>query len=283
MGYGAWSITYLFAVGLIVGDFVAKKGWNWGILCFTGLIFLPFVFCGSRVDFLSILVAEIVFLLVYSEKSLNSRVIGGAFTLLVVGAVCYIVGMIRYSMHSSIVYSIKHIGYSFSSIDNLTPHSSSRFYLSTIGDIGVSVFQVFGLLQQYKINIGLHDVILNYAWRLLPGSIFQGRPGDFVSMLPENIGGGSLHALGEGYLIHGIVGCVVFSGFFGILGAISICAGEIFKKTPSAICWLVFAFPWLILIRGGWYQFYSVIKSIEILFFILFLIIILGKIDRKLQ
>ena len=61
--------------------------------------------------------------------------------------------------------------------------AGGMFYLSTIGDLGVSVFQIVGLVQEQINNVvGMETAALTYAVRLLPGPFFANRPGpDFFS------------------------------------------------------------------------------------------------------
>lgn len=156
------------------------------------------------------------------------------------------------------------------------------FYLSTIGDIGVSVFQIVGILQeQMHLAIGMGEAILSYALRLLPGPLFANRPEDFAAQLPEAIGGGALHPLGEGYLIFGLWGCAFVGAIFGVLIAFAILAGRHYRSSRSPLSLILFMLPWLLLIRGGWYQFFALIKSIELLLLLLLALTIVGWLGKK--
>lgn len=156
------------------------------------------------------------------------------------------------------------------------------FYLSTFGDLGASVFQVVGLEQVHGV-IGLGSAMLSYTARLLPGPFFSNRPNDFWLQLPELIGGGALHPLGEGYLISGLSGCALIGAVFGVLIAISIFASGHLRSTRSPILWMVFAFPWLLLIRGGWYQFFSILKSLEILLLFISILLIISRVGCEFK
>jgi hypothetical protein len=127
--------------------------------------------------------------------------------------------------------------------------------------------------------IGISHFFHVYFLRLIPGFILQNRPGDFAFLGLINFGGGALHAIGEGFLISKMFGVLFVSFIFGLLGAFSGFFAEQFKKNPSAFSWFAFAFPWLILIRGGWYQFFAVFKGLEIFVIFLLLLFVLGKID----
>jgi len=140
------------------------------------------------------------------------------------------------------------------------------------------MFQIVGLIQSGQVvMIGVLQASLNYAIRLLPGTFFDNRPSDFIVMLPENVGGGAMHALAEGYLIMGVSGCLVMGVFFGVMGATSVYAGTLFKRHPTMLSWVAFAFPWLIMIRGGWYQFFATVKAVEILVVIMCILLLLSK------
>jgi hypothetical protein len=120
-----------------------------------------------------------------------------------------------------------------------------------------------------------------YLMRLLPGPFFAERPHDFMLRLPEVIGGGALHSIGEAYLIFGFFGCAFMGAIFGMLIAISTFSSRYLTFSRSPILWVVFLFPWLLLIRGGWYQFFAILKSIEVLSILVLAWVIVGWVRNR--
>ena len=84
-------------------------------------------------------------------------------------------------------------------------------------------------------------------------------------------------------MISGLSGCALIGAVFGALIAVSIFASKNFRPTRSPILWILFVFPWLLLIRGGWYQFFSILKSLEILLLLLSLLMVVGWVGCKIQ
>lgn len=99
--------------------------------------------------------------------------------------------------------------------------------------------------------------------------------------MSEPIGGGSLHAMGEAFLIGGYFGYIFVGIFMGALISASIFSSVIFKGFQPAVRSLIFVFPWLLLIRGGWYQLFSIIKSIEICLFLIILLYFFAARKKK--
>lgn len=275
LGYGAWSVTFLFLLGLLVGDYFFTRPFRARMVPLITVIFLPFLLSGSRIDFLSFMGALAVYIIFLHAGKLPMRIFGAAATLVWAGGVAIIIGTARYFSHDVASPAIIQPSVPIVMTDRM-------FYLSTFGDIGVSVFQVVGILQeQIHLAIGMGDALLSYATRLLPGPIFANRPGDFATQLSEPIGGGALHPLGEGYLIFGLWGCAFVGAIFGVLIALSILAGRHYRFSRSPVSLILFMLPWLLLIRGGWYQFFALMKSIEILMLLLLVLTIVGWLWKK--
>ena len=131
--------------------------------------------------------------------------------------------------------------------------------------------------------VGAPKAGIIYLERLLPGPFFPDRPGDLAALLPEKIGGGALHSLGEAYLIGGMFGCLSLAALFGALAALSIFFGNRLKHSWSSAHFVVFLFPWLLLIRGGWYQLFSILKSMEIFFAICICLVTIGWLQQRLR
>lgn len=279
LNYGAWSITFLICLGYVFGDYRFRMRQNFILVFVITLCFFPVLMCGSRIDFLSFMLAVAISAFYLSHETFYVRLIQTFSIISWCVLVSLLVARFRYFYGSaelteqSISQAINTL-YSFSFIGQ-----KKSFYLSTIGDLGASVFQIVGLVNNHVFLVGLDEFFRDYFLRLIPGFIMSNRPGDFSTLAPESIGGGALHALGEGYLIFGFVGSMVVSACFGVLGAISGLFGERFKHSPTAVSWLIFAFPWLILIRGGWYQFFAVFKSAEVLVVFLLLLMLIKKLS----
>lgn len=274
LGYGAWGVTFLFLLGLLVGDYFSSRPFRAWMVPVITMAFLPFLLSGSRIDFLSFMLALAVYMLVLHEAKLSVRILGAVAIIAWAGGVAILIGAARYSSYDvssvSIAQSIP-----FAMTDRM-------FYLSTFGDIGVSVFQIVGLLQeQMHLAIGIGEAMVSYATRLLPGPLFSNRPEDFATQLPEQIGGGALHPLGEGYLIFGLWGCAFVGAVFGFLIAFSTLAGRHYRFSRSAVSLILFMLPWLLLVRGGWYQFFALMKSVEILLLLLLALAIIDWLGKK--
>jgi hypothetical protein len=271
LGYGAWSVTFLISLNLLVGDFLATRPFRPVIVVILSVIFLPFILSGSRIDFLSTMLALMASILILESQKFKNRVMAIVGVFFWSALVSVVIGMARYTVWDPALKFYE-----------APPEERDLLHLSTVGDLGASVFQVVGLEQAHG-AIGLGSALLSYATRLLPGPFFSNRPSDFWLQLPELIGGGALHPLGEGYLISGLVGCGLVGAVFGVLVAVSIFASNHFGSTRSPILWIVFAFPWLLLIRGGWYQFFSILKSLEILALFLVLLVVIGWVECKVK
>lgn len=277
LGYGAWSITFLLSLGLLLGDFISGRP-SRPVIVFVKiiglqLIFMPFLLSGSRIDFLSIMFALAAYMLALGDAKFKVRVLLSVAIVVYMVGVASLIGKARYAMHD---HSVALQATVSEKVDD------GLLYLSTLGDLGASVFQVVGLVQnQTQPIVGMTPALLSYSARLLPGPFFKNRPKDLWTQLPEPIGGGALHPLGEGYLISGLAGCAVVGSVFGMLIAVSVLAGNRFRSTKEPLSWIIFAFPWLLLIRGGWYQFFALFKSLEILVLLVLLLIAVRWVGTK--
>lgn len=271
LNIGAWSVIYLICLASIFGEYLTKNRWSAKLVLLITLMFFPILLCGSRIDFLSFMIAITISILCISNEAWLIRLYQVSLSIIWSLFVGFYTGQIRYSL-GNITTDI---------LTNLAQPESKLFYLSTIGDIGASVFQVVGLIHVNEMSFaGLASFFNDYFLRLVPGFIINNRPSDFASLSLERLGGGALHAIGEGYLIFGLLGVIFVSAFFGVLGALSGLFAVRFKSSPSAVSWLLFAFPWIILIRGGWYQFFAVFKSLEVLIIFLLILTVLGTFTR---
>jgi hypothetical protein len=293
LDYGAWSVTFLICLCLLFGNSLAKRGWHWAIFFISCLLFVPFLLSGGRMDFMSFLLIMAIHTLVFSKRSLLMRTVNGLLILALGFFVCTAIAQLRSVVFSTILESVK-LGRGFvttvQAVYESTYHclvckkGSNYFDLSTLGDSGVSVFQTVGLIQQHTVSeLGLYKAVINYSGRLLPGPIFHERPLPLILNLydTEHIGGGAFHAIAEGYYIMGLGGCLVIGVFFGFLGMVSGWGSTLFLRKPCALHWIIFAFPWLILIRGGWYDFFAVFKTAEILVFVLSLVLLSGLMESR--
>lgn len=284
LGYGAWSVTFLLSLGLLVGDFLSTPPFRpvkvFVLVFVVPMAFVPFLLSGSRLDFLSFMLALAAYVLVLHDAKFKIRV-GVVLAILAwMLVVAALIGNARYTVSDPALTFQATLPVKM--IEAGVKDGPDTLYLSTIGDLGASVFQVVGLVQEKTERVvGIAPALLSYATRLLPGSFFTDRPGDFWTQLPESIGGGALHALGEGYLIFGMGGCALTGAIFGVLIAVSIFSGNRFQSTRTPLSWVVFIFPWLLLIRGGWYQFFAIFKSIEILLLLVLLLMAVGWLDEK--
>lgn len=280
LGYGAWSVTYLFTLGLLLFDHMHSRQMRFSILLMITIAFLPYLLSGSRIDFLSFMLGFSVY--ISSRPEFKHRFTWGVaisiWAILVVFPVAYL---------RSIVYSLEFGQFSGNDLalqimSRVGPSiSDDMIYLSTIGDVGASVFQVVGHIEAGMEHVGIGVAAISYAIRMLPGPIFSNRPTDFRNSLPDNVGGGSLHSLGEGYLMSGYLGCAVIGAFMGLLISLAILSKRTQNKALMQFSGVLFVFPWLLLIRGSWYQFFSILKSLEVLVFLIFLLYVAKLAERK--
>lgn len=281
-GYGAWSVTYEIALCILVGEMLSRRLVLSAAVCFVTLAYLPILLCGSRIDYFSLMLALSAYIFYLSTDRFRLRFFKSSAIVTISILVCFFVGNIRYQnfkVPESLSQATLGVGLKSNqrinsgnqSITDLNYSSGvikpDMFYLSTVGDVGASFFQIVGLVENGdSIMVGAPNAINNYLERLLPGPFFKDRPGDLSGVLPESVAGGTLHPLGEAYLIAGYIGCSVVSAILGAIVAASVFCARHLKYSWSPTAFVLFLFPWLLLIRGGWYQFFSIFKSLEIIF-----------------
>jgi hypothetical protein len=197
---------------LLVSNFLAIRPFRLVMVFIISAIFLPFLLRGSRIDFLSTMLALMASLLLLGNQKFKICILRVLVVFIWTALISAFVGMARYTVWDPAM-----------KFHEFRLEERGMFYLSTFGDLGASVFQVVGLEQVHGV-IGLGSAMLSYTARLISGPFFSNRPNDFWLQLPELIGGGALHPLGEGYLISGLSGCALIGAVFGVLIAISIVA-----------------------------------------------------------
>ena len=296
LGYGAWSVTYEIALCVLVGELLSRRLALGAVVGFVTLAYLPILLSGSRIDYFSLMLALSVYIIYLSKDRLWLRFLKSLAIVTISILVSFFVGNIRYqnikapeSLSQAALgiglknnqrfnngnQSIKDLNYNSKDIE------PDMLYLGTVGDVGASFFQIVGLVENGdSIMVGAPNAINNYLERLLPGPFFKDRPGDLSGVLPESVAGGTLHPLGEAYLIAGYIGCSVVSAMFGAIAAASVFCARHLKYPWSPTVFVLFLFPWLLLIRGGWDQFFSIFKSLEILFIFSAGLVIIGFLKK---
>lgn len=291
LGYGAWSVTFIFLVFILISEFLLRRVSTTVLLGVVTVLFFPFLISGSRIDYFSVMLGLAAYKYFYSDGRIFSRIIQASSIIALALFVSNLIGNIRYQVTINSALNFHYfrdislpinesiIEKSPASLENKTVNSG--FYLSTLGDIGASHFQIVGLIENGEFQPpDAGEQIKAYFERLLPGTFFANRPVDVATLAPENIGGGALHALGEGYAINRLFGCGLMGAVFGSLIAFSIYLGRSLVVEYSPVLASLVLFPWLILVRGGWYQFFALIKTLEIIIFILILLMLLRRFCR---
>ncbi len=274
LGYGAWGATLLLATTGLLAKRLAFRPITATDTLLVVAIFLPLLFSGSRIDFLSILLAVMAHISFTDTSPAKRKLLHLFIALTICFTTIIAIANIRYINHEEATPKIPAI----SAWSLPVTVSNKRIYLSTAGDVGASVFQMVGLLSEGAMaEVGLLAYLKNQIIRLLPGPIFSNRPPDIWSDSPENIGGGALHAVGEGYLVAKKLGVVIVCTLFGAVMAVSILARRKLITSPTPAAWILFALPWLLMFRAGWYQLFSLFKIIEILIFFWLLVQILER------
>lgn len=262
--YGAWSVTFLIATFLLICNHLSRHPFSLRLAALYLLFSLPFLLSGSRIDFLSGMVGLFIICSVDIRNRLRIRLYQIGLMLIMAAMVAVIIGKFRYSMYE--------VGLPAQEMWGKSSLNGQMFYLSTVGDIAASVFQVVGHLEKGDIQMpGLAEALHRYLIRLLPGAWFE-RPGDLLLLLPELPGAGALHSMGEGYLIAGMWGVIFVSSVTGIILGCSIAAKDLWQEHKYPWLGLLFILPWLLLIRGGWYQFFAFFKTFEIMGCLFFLL-----------
>ena len=275
LGNGAWSISYLVSIYIISVNLVEKSSIFYANI-FTSLAFAPILLSGSRIDYVSVQLAIICYYLFINKKNIKNRCLWALGVAVWTVIVAHVIGTFRNMHAQAIDYS--------NLLDFPVKNINSTFVnLSTFGDIGASVFQLIGLLEEVPSRmVGLEDALTVYAARLLPGPLFPGRPSGFFVQFSESIGNGATHSLAEGYLISGIFGIMMVSLIIGIFLGFSVVAGRSYRINCSLSSLIIFSFPWLLLIRGSWYQFFAFFKAAEVVMVIFISIVILKWMQQHL-
>ena len=276
LGNGSWSIFFILAVYLI-SIIIIEKYSIYSANIFSMISFFPILISGSRIDYISVQLAIIIYVLYIYEKNIKQRLL----TALGIGVwtvgVAQIIGVFR-NQH------VEKIKISNLIVSPVGTSESNVFNLSTFGDIGASMFQIIGLLKEVPNRmVGLSDAFVVYAVRMLPGPLFSNRPGGFSVLLPEIIGSGATHSLAEGYFVSGVIGVILVSLMVGILLGFSAIAGRSYRTSRSLSALIIFSFPWLLLIRGGWYLFFAFFKAAEVILLIYIILLAAKWMDEKLS
>jgi len=278
LGIGAYSVVFDIVYAVISMAILRRYG-IFAYIFLNTLIFFPILICGSRIDFLSVQLAALFFI-VFVRKNTFRKNLLDLFILIIWTLIIFqIVGQTRNHLGEPASTLTKTF-----SIENLSspPIASipgkKTFYLGHFGNIGLSFFQVYGLLNTNpELTVGFKKAIEAYSIRLIPGVILKNRPNDFSGNLPENIGDGATHSLAEGYLIKNLTGVFLVSILFGILAGFSQLALTRYEKFNSTENLILFLFPLIILIRSGWYQLFSVFKAASFLVALFFIFYLMDK------
>ena len=203
LGYGAWGATLDISVCYMLSIMFARRIDS--ALVFIAILglYLPLLLLGTRIDLVSVMLAFFYCYTFIYEKESKFKWVRLVIYIIFLFSILKTVGLYRYLVAPNDVNLAA----------SVTLKSPEMFYLSTIGDIGVSFFQVVGLLENFDIGyVGVNEALDRYVTRLLPGSFFPNRPGDLAALVPPPaLGGGALHAFGEGYLIAGLPGLIAVS------------------------------------------------------------------------
>lgn len=281
LGIGAWSVICLFSLQFLLTMFFKISEYPYFRLFVCVVIFIPVLYYGSRIDFVSLLMAELIGYSFISSSKVKAKLLYFCTNIITVVFVCIIIRGVRYQhdYESNMVRQVfeQQVQYAADQYDEKV------IYLSTIGDIGTSVYQAVDARNQTKIGkeSNLANVFSNYTYRLLPGGIFNDRPIDIYITNGLILGNGALHSSGEGYLYFGNVGTILVSLILGAFAAISYRCKELYLINRDPLLWLVFIAPSLLIVRGGWYQFFSIFKGIELLLLMVFILWLIRTITLK--
>lgn len=273
LGYGAWNVTYLIALGVLTTDYLTGTVVKLRFLIVVTVMFLPFLLSGSRIDYLSYMIALSAYVITMENDKYRYLKASG----IILWAILIILplGKLRYELYDH----QKEINFKPTTQINL---NDDKLYLSTIGDIGASVFQVVGVVESgVEQTVGIGKAFEAYAVRLLPGSFVPNRPGDFHINMKEKIHGGALHSVGEGYIIKGMWGVFLIGAQFSIFAWLGNAAIRNKAEIGDFLANALYMLPWFLIIRSGWYQFFSIYKAYEILGFLSFVLLIINKLKRE--
>ena len=259
---GAWSIFYSVTV-YIISIRILEKTSIYMANIFSVIAFSPILLSGSRIDYISVQLAMLIYVLYIYDKNIKQCLLMTSGIAVWTMGVAHIIGVARNTVKMEVRTAVDLLKSPVSVIDY------NFINLSTFGDVGSSVFQIISLLKEVPNRmVGLSDALVLYAIRMLPGPFYPNRPGNFSALLPEVIGNGATHSIAEGYLVFGVPGVILFSVIVGMLFGCSVIAGRSYRSTHSLFALIIFSFPWLLLIRGGWYQFFAYFKAAEVVLLI---------------
>lgn len=280
LGVGGWSVLCLFCLEFILTALLDMRRYPYFRFLAVFIIFIPVLLSGSRIDFLSCLVAELAAYLFVTSGNIRNKVKFLSVIVLTVLVVAILVGNLRYSYGKHGLGALDMFAKQQQGL--VEAKKSGMIYLSTIGDIGASVYQAVEVREhmQRDSKPGLLDMISNYSKRMPPGFMIQNRPHDIYFDMGFIFGGGALHAFGEGYFNAGMLGVVCVGLIFGLFVSISFLFRELFVVTNEPLYWVVFIAPWLLVIRGGWYQFFAIFKGIEILLALFGVLLVMRMLAR---
>jgi hypothetical protein len=285
LGIGAYNVVFDI-VFFVISIAILKRYGIFAHIFLNTLIFLPILICGSRIDFISVQLAISFFIVFVRKNTLKRNFFDLFFLLIWVFTISQIVGQVR----NQFAEAKTTVGATTYSLENLSNPpiayipSEKIFYLGTFGNIGLSFFQVYGLLNSNpELTVGFKKAIADYSIRLIPGTILENRPNDFSGTLPEIIGVGATHSLAEGYLIKNLPGVFLVSIFFGILAGFSQLAITKYEKFNSIENCILFSFPLIMLIRSGWYQLFSIFKAASFIVALLLIFYLMDKCIHKLS
>lgn len=264
LGVGAWSLIFIFSFQFLLTTFYDLRKAPYKRLIIIFIVFTPVLLSGSRIDFISFILFEIVAFLFFNKSDTKQKIRYLVILFLSVFIVSATIGWLRYSKD-------EHVSLSQQSDYIANSYQKNIVYLSTIGDLGTSMYQSVEYVSDSKDkSINFFSLLSNYSIRMLPGFLFAGRPTDVWISTGINFGGGALHSFGEGYLFSEFLGVIFVCFIFGVCVFFSYRHKEVFLQSRDPLDWLIFAFPWMLIVRSGWYQFFSIFKGMEILMLFIF-------------
>lgn len=264
LGVGAWSLIFSFSFQYLLTTLYDLRKAPYKRLIIIFIVFTPVLLSGSRIDFIGFILFEGVAFLFFNKSDTKQKIIYLVILFLSVFVVSTTIGSLRYSKG-------EHVSLSQQSDYVTNSYQKNIVYLSTIGDLGTSMYQSVEYVSAIEDkSINFFSLLSNYSIRMLPGFLFAGRPADVWVSTGINFGGGALHSFGEGYLFSEFFGVIFVCFIFGACVFFSYRHKEAFFQNRDPLDWLIFAFPWMLIVRSGWYQFFSIFKGMEILMLFIF-------------
>jgi len=143
----------------------------------------------------------------------------------------------------------------------------NRYPMTTIGDIVATFYMTVGLVDEGKLPLLYGKSYFEYIPRTLPKFLYPERPHDlawiFLSVGEKS--GGGLYSLSEAYMNFGFAGCVAIPLLFSFLIArtMLVCIAH---GSFQGIFLYVFVLSFML--RGVWYGYFALYKSIIAWFFV---------------